>query len=40
MEEPVRGKKRKTMSLYSELGKDEFDTGSKDRQSRLDARQK
>ena len=40
LDEPVRGKKRKTMSLYSGLGKDEFVTGSKDRKSRLDARQK
>ena len=40
MEEPVRGKKHKTMSLYMALGKDEFVTGSKDRKSRLDARQK
>ena len=40
LEEPVLGKKRKTMLLYSALGKDEFVTGSKDRKSRLDARQK
>ena len=40
LEEPVQGKKRKTQSLYSALGKDEFVTGSKDRKSRLDARQK
>ena len=40
LEEPVRGKKRKMMSLYLALGKDEFVTGSKDRKSRLDARQK
>ena len=40
MEEPVRGKKRKTMSLYTALGKDEFVMGSKDWKSRLDARQK
>ena len=36
LEEPVRGKKHKTMSLYTALGKDEFVTGSKDRKSRLD----
>ena len=40
LDEPVQGKKRKMMSLYSALGKDEFVTGSKDRKSRLDARQK
>ena len=40
LDEPVRGKKHKTMSLYSALGKDEFVTGSKDQKSRLDARQK
>ena len=40
LDEPVQGKKRKTQSLYSALGKDEFVTGSKDRKSRLDARQK
>ena len=40
LEELVRGKKRKTMSLYRALGKDEFVMGSKDRKSRLDARQK
>ena len=40
LDEPVQGKKRKTLSLYSALGKDEFVTGSKDRKSRLDARQK
>ena len=40
MEEPVRGKKSKTMSLYTALGKDEFVMGSKDRKSRLNSRQK
>ena len=40
LEEPVQGKKCKMMSLYSALGKDEFVTGSKDRKSRLDTRQK
>ena len=40
LEGPVRAKKHKTMSLYTALGKDEFITGSKDRKSRLDARQK
>ena len=40
LDKPVQGKKRKTMSLYSALGKDEFVTGSKDRKSRLNARQK
>ena len=40
LDEPVRGKKRKTMSLYSALGKDEFVMGSKDQKSRLEARQK
>ena len=40
LDEPVQGKKCKMMSLYSALGKDEFVTGSKDRKSRLDARQK
>ena len=40
LEEPVRAKKRKMMSLYTALGKDEFVTGSKDQKSRLDARQK
>ena len=40
LDEPVQGKKRKMMSLYSALGKDEFVMGSKDRKSRLDARQK
>ena len=40
LDEPEGGKKRKTMSLYSALGKDEFVTGSKDRKSRLEARQK
>ena len=39
-DEPVQGKKRKTMSLYSALGKDKFVTGSKDHKSRLAARQK
>ena len=40
LDEQVQGKKHKTMLLYSALGKDEFVTGSKDRKSRLDARQK
>ena len=40
LDEPVQDKKRKTQSLYSALGKDEFVTGSKDSKSRLDARQK
>ena len=40
LDEPVQGKKCKMMSLYSALGKDEFVTDSKDRKSRLDARQK
>ena len=40
LDKPVQGKKRKTQSLYLALGKDEFVTGSKDRKSRLDARQK
>ena len=40
LDEPVQGKKCKTMSLYSALGKDEFVTGSKDHKCRLDARQK
>ena len=35
LEEPVRGKKCKMMSLYTALGKDEFVTGSKDQKSRL-----
>ena len=40
LEELVRAKKRKMMSLYTALGKDELVMGSKDRKSRLDARQK
>ena len=40
LDEPVHGKKQKTQSLYSALGKDKFVTGSKDHKSRLDARQK
>ena len=40
LEELVWAKKRKTMSLYTALGKDEFVMGSKDWKSRLDARQK
>ena len=40
LDEPVRGKKCKMMSLYSALGKDEFVTGSKNWKSKLDARQK
>ena len=40
LDKPVQGKKHKTQSLYSALGKDEFVTGSKDHKSRLDARQK
>ena len=40
LEEPVRAKKHKMMSLYTALGKDEFVMGSKDWKSRPDARQK
>ena len=40
LEELVRAKKHKMMSLYTVLGKDELVMGSKDRKSRLDARQK
>ena len=40
MEEPTQPRRRKTPSVYSALGKDEFITESKDRKSRLDARQK
>ena len=40
MEEPAEPRRRKTPSVYSALGKDEFITGSKDRKKRLVARQK
>ena len=40
MEEPAEPRRRKTPSVYSALGKDEFITGSKDWKKRLVARQK